>query len=74
MIDMDTQLYHTDLRIAEAERAVESQKLQIGSLAWDGRETRDAERILAELRAQLFQLRSTRSALLRSVEPSLQVY
>ena len=70
MIDIDTQLYDTDLRIAEAERAVESQKLQICSLAWDGRETGDAERILAELRTQLFRLRSTRSALLRSVEPS----
>jgi hypothetical protein len=71
MIDMDMQLYHTDLRIAEAERAVESQKLHIGSLAWDGHETVDAERTLRDLRAQLFQLRSTRSALLRAVEPAV---
>jgi hypothetical protein len=53
MIDMDMQLYHTDLRIIEAERAVESQKLRIGSLAWDGHETGDAERTLRDLRAQL---------------------
>jgi len=70
MIDMDMQLDDTDLRIAEAERAVENQKLHIGALAWDGRATHEAERILAELRAQLFRLRSNRSALLRSVQPS----
>lgn len=65
---MDMQLYHTDLRITETERAVESQKLRIGSLAWDGHETGDAERTLRDLRAHLSQLRSTRSALLRAVE------
>lgn len=68
MIDVDAQLHDTDIRIAEAERAVESQKLQIGALAWDGRETVDAERTLSDLRRQLFHLRSARSALLRSLE------